>query len=121
RRAQGETLSVGMAQMEVHPGQPARNAAAMLDAIAAARERGIDLLVFPEMCLPGYLLGDMWERQAFLRDCEAQARRVVAAARGIAVVFGTVITDWRSKGEDGRPRKYNGYILAQEGKALVHP
>jgi NAD+ synthase (glutamine-hydrolysing) len=117
-------LTVGMAQMEVCPGEPARNAAAMLDMLAAAREEGdIDLLAFPEMCLPGYLLGDMWERPSFLRECELWAARVVEATRGVgpAVVFGTVIVDWKRKGEDGRPRKFNGYVAAQGGRALRHP
>jgi NAD+ synthase (glutamine-hydrolysing) len=127
---EAQALSVGMAQMEIHPGEPSRNAAAMRDAIAAARGRGIDLLVFPEMCLPGYLLGDMWERPAFIKECEALAQGIVAATSpaagargdgGMAVVFGSVFADWNAKGEDGRPRKFNGYVVAQNGKALIHP
>lgn len=122
RSASGGGFTVGMAQMEVFPGEPARNARAMLEIMAAARGSGIDLLVFPEMCLPGYLLGDMWERPAFLRECEAWTRAVTeATAGGPAAVFGTVIVDWDRKGEDGRPRKYNGYVAAQGGKALRHP
>lgn len=116
-------FSIGMAQMEVFPGEPARNAAAMLEIIAAARAWGPDLLAFPEMCLPGYLLGDMWERPAFLRECEHWTRELVSATKGggPAVVFGTVAVDWKAKGEDGRPRKYNGYVSAQGGRALRHP
>src|SRR5690606_29075575 len=118
--------------MEVFPGDPARNGGRMLEMIASARGKGVDLLVFPEMCVPGYLIGDMWERPAFLRECETWAGRIVAATgavgdagavgnavaagtRPMAVVFGTVIPDWKAKGEDGRPRKYNGYIAAMEG------
>jgi NAD+ synthase (glutamine-hydrolysing) len=122
-----------MAQLEVFPGEPARNGQRMLDLIAEARVQGVDLLAFPEMALPGYLLGDMWERPAFLRECEAWSEKIVAATAaaegtpasggksGIAVAFGTVIPDWEAKGEDGRPRKFNGYILAQGGKAVRHP
>lgn len=117
---------VGMAQMEIAPGEPARNGARMLELIAEARAQGIALLAFPELCLPGYLLGDMWERPAFLKECEAWTARIIAAtgepgAAPIAVVFGTVIPDWGAKGEDGRVRKYNGCILAQGGSALRHP
>ncbi|MDB5104974.1 MAG: nadE [Fibrobacteres bacterium] len=117
-------VTIGMAQMEVFPGDPARNGACMLRLIEEAREKAIDLLAFPEMCLPGYLLGDMWERPSFLRECEAWAERIIAATAGtpsVAVVFGTVIPDWSAKGEDGRVRKYNGYIAAQAGKAVRHP
>jgi NAD+ synthase (glutamine-hydrolysing) len=124
-------ITIAMAQLEVFPGDPARNGAAILALIAEARAAGVDLLAFPEMCLPGYLLGDMWERPSFLRECEAWAERIIAATapgdaaegagKGMAVAFGTVIPDWDAKGEDGRVRKFNGYILAQGGKAIVHP
>jgi NAD+ synthase (glutamine-hydrolysing) len=122
-------VTVGMAQMEVLPGEPARNGARMLELIEEARGRGVSLLAFPEMCLPGYLLGDMWERPAFLRECETWARRIIAATAStsestggsMAVVFGAVIAEWDAKGEDGRVRKFNGYIMAQHGKALRHP
>jgi NAD+ synthase (glutamine-hydrolysing) len=126
-------LTIAMAQLEVFPGDPARNGAAMLELIAEARKAGVDLLAFPEMCLPGYLLGDMWERPSFLRECEAWTERIIAATapaggdaagsagNGMAVAFGTVIPDWDAKGEDGRVRKFNGYHLAQGGKAIVHP
>ncbi len=114
-------LSVALCQMRVHPGEPARNAGEMLRVLAELRGKA-DLAVFPELCVPGYFLGDAWERPAFLRDCEAWNGRIVAASEGgPAVVFGSVVTDWETKGEDGRPRKHNAWIVAQGGKALEHP
>lgn len=117
-------LRIALCQMRVHPGEPGRNAARMLEWIEAWRGRA-DLLVFPELCVPGYFLGDAWERPAFLRDCEAWNARIIAAtgarADSPAVVFGTVATDWSARGEDGRPRKHNAWIVAQGGAALVHP
>jgi NAD+ synthase (glutamine-hydrolysing) len=109
--------------MRVHPGEPARNAATMLRWIA--EQRGVaDLLVFPELCVPGYFLGDAWERTAFLHDCESWNARIVAAtgehAESPAVVFGSVAVDWDSKGEDGRPRKHNVWMVAAGGKTLEH-
>lgn len=113
--------------MQVFPGDPARNGARMLELLDGARGLGAHLVAFPEMCLPGYILGDMWERPAFLRECEAWARRIVAATgpggpgEGMAAVFGTVIAEWGEKGEDGRPRKYNGFVTAHDGVAILHP
>ena len=120
-------LKIAIAQMQVFPGDPARNGARMLELMAGARGLGAHLIVFPEMCIPGYLLGDMWERPAFLRECEAWGDRIVAATgaggpgEGLAAVFGTVVTEWGAKGEDGRPRKYNGFVAAQGGLAAIHP
>lgn len=118
------SLRVALCQMRVHPGEPARNAETMLRWIREKRGAA-DLLVFPELCVPGYFLGDAWERSAFLRDCEAWNARIVAAtgetADSPAVVFGTVAVDWNAKGEDGRPRKFNAWVAAAGGKALEHP
>jgi NAD+ synthase (glutamine-hydrolysing) len=101
--------------MEVIPGRPDLNAAAMLAMIGEARGRGADLVIFPEMAIPGYLLGDTWEQHAFLRDCEEYGRTVVAASQGICVLFGNVAVDWDKRGDDGRVRKYNACLVAQDG------
>jgi NAD+ synthase (glutamine-hydrolysing) len=122
------SLRIALCQMRVHPGEPARNADTILrriaEAVAVAKEQRADLLVFPELCVPGYFLGDGWERPAFLRDCEAWNARIIEAtahADSPTVVFGSVAVDWDVKGEDGRPRKYNAWIVAAGGKALEHP
>ena len=66
-----KTVLTRAVQMTVHPGRPADNVASMLEAIATAKGDGVALLVFPEMAIPGYLVADEWEREAFLRECEA--------------------------------------------------
>ncbi|TFG63219.1 MAG: hypothetical protein E4H28_06680 [Gemmatimonadales bacterium] len=65
------SLRVRLAQMEVQPGRPRANTERMLEAIGRAVADRVDLLMFPEMAVPGYLIGDEWERDAFLRECEA--------------------------------------------------
>ncbi len=120
------SLRFALCQMRVHPGEPARNAETMLRLIAEnaalSAETRADVLVFPELCVPGYFLGDGWERPAFLRDCETWNARIIAATQGgPAIVFGTVAIDWNLKGEDGRPRKYNAWVVAAEGTAVEHP
>lgn len=108
-------LKIALGQMEVTPGRPDLNAAAMLEMIDQARQKGATLIAFPEMAIPGYLLGDTWEQPAFLRECEYQGQRIIAAATDIAVLFGNVAVDWSKKGEDGRPRKYNAFFAAAAG------
>jgi NAD+ synthase (glutamine-hydrolysing) len=109
-------VRIALAQMEVIPGRPDLNSAAMLAMIDEARGRQADLVVFPEMAVPGYLLGDTWEQQAFLRDCEEYGRRIVAASRGLCVMFGNIGVDWAKRGDDGRVRKYNAFFVAQDGQ-----
>ncbi len=90
----------------------------MLELVAEARRVGIEMIVFPEMAIPGYLLGDEWERQAFLRECEACGEMLREVARGVVVVFGNVGIDWHKRNEDGRVRKYNALFVAADGRFL---
>ena len=97
-------LKIAMAQMKVSPGHPDVNAATMLRQISEAKEQGADVIVFSELCLPGYLLGDAWEQSAFLRDCESYGRDIIAASQDIVVLFGNIAVDWEKKNNDGRVR-----------------
>jgi len=113
-------LRASLAQINVIPGQPALNTATMLKAIAAARRKKARLIVFPEMSIPGYLIGDNWEREAFLRECEESGEKIRRAAHGITVIFGNVGIDWNKKNEDGRVRKYNALFIA-ENRNFIGP
>jgi NAD+ synthase (glutamine-hydrolysing) len=112
------TWRVQAAQMDVLPGQPSANLEKMLALLQAARRDRADAIVFPEMAIPGYLLGDVWERESFLRDCEACAEelRLATAEGGPAAIFGSVAVDWSKKNEDGRVRKYNACFVAADGR-----
>jgi len=113
-------LKIAMAQMEVIPGHPDQNTEKILSMIEQAKAEHADLIIFPEMSVPGYLLGDTWEQSSYLRDCEDYGRDIIAAAQGITVIFGNIAVDWSKKNNDGRVRKYNACFIAQNGK-LVQP
>ena len=112
------TVNIRLVQMDVLPGRPVDNTEKILARIAEARAAGINLILFPEMAIPGYLIGDEWERSAFLRECEACGEEVRAAASGIMVMFGNVGLDWQRRNEDGRVRKYNALFAAEDGKFI---
>ena len=107
-------LRIAIAQMEVIPGRPDLNCRKMLVMIGEARSKKAQMVMFPEMAVPGYLLGDIWEQQAFLRDCENLGRRIVEATDGICVLFGNVGVDWDKIGDDGRVRKVHAFFIAQK-------
>lgn len=107
---------VALGQVEVIPGRPDLNTRTMLDMITEARRGNARMVIFPEMAVPGYLLGDTWEQRAFLRDCEECGRRIIEASYGLCVIFGNVGVDWNKTGEDGRVRKYNAFFVAQDGR-----
>lgn len=107
--------------MDVIPGQPMVNTRTILSHLDNARRDGVQLAVFPEMAIPGYLLGDEWERPAFLRECEACGNRIREASTGLTVVFGNVAMDQSRRNEDGRIRKYNALFIAENGTLIGPP
>ena len=72
--------AIVVCQMEVIPGNPEVNLARILRGIDEACAAGAALVLFPEMALPGYLLGDEWENDAFLRDLAGMNDEIVASA-----------------------------------------
>ncbi len=112
-------IKVLCAQMEVIPGHPDLNFKRIIKIIKEAREKAADILLFPEMCVPGYLIGDTWEQQTFLDDCAFYNKKIAAAAKGILVMFGSVAFEKDKLNEDGRVRKYNAAFAAQDGKFIA--
>jgi NAD+ synthase (glutamine-hydrolysing) len=111
-------MKIQLTQLEVIPGHPSTNTQRMVSFIEEAKAHGVDLIIFPEMCIPGYLIGDNWERESFLKDCEACGEQIRQASHGITVIFGNVAMDWSRKNEDGRVRKYNALFLAEDGRFI---
>ncbi len=109
-------IRIALGQLEVIPGRPDLNSSAMLRMIGEARNQQADMIIFPEMSIPGYLLGDTWEQDAFLRDCEYYGQQIIAASNEITILFGNVAIDWTKRGDDGRVRKFNAFHVAQQGK-----
>ena len=110
---------IALAQMEVLPGQPGRNLERMLVLLEQARARGAELVAFPEMSLPGYILGDLWEYDTLVRDLVGMGEAMREASTGLTVLFGNVAVDEQAIGEDGRLRKFNAVWVASDGKWLT--
>lgn len=116
-----EGLRIALCQVRVVPGRPDRNVEAILREIAAAEQRSCDLVAFPEMAVPGYLIGDAWEDEGFVRDVASANDEIRAAtAGGIAAVWGSLLFDPGLKNEDGRLRKYNAAFVAQGGELVTN-
>ncbi len=118
KNSNSAVIRARLVQMRVIPGQPRVNMETMLAAIELARLDRADLIIFPEMAIPGYLIGDAWERNAFLRECAACGEWIRDAADGLVVVYGNVAMDWAKCNEDGRVRKYNALFVAENRKFI---
>lgn len=112
-------LKISICQMNVIPGHPDVNSNYIIGEIKSAHARGNDLIVFSEMCVPGYLLGDKFEDDYFIDDIlRSNSRIIESTPAGIAAIFGTVTVS-RGTGEDGRKRKHNSAVISSDGKIVA--
>jgi NAD+ synthase (glutamine-hydrolysing) len=86
--------------------------------VADASARGAELVVTPEMALPGYCIGDLVEDAEFLAANEAGMLEIAAAARGITAVVGFVDVDPTARNDNGTIRKYNAAAVVRDGRVL---
>src|SRR5689334_16875106 len=88
------------------------NAAAILDVRTRAAAEGADLVMTPEMQLPGYPAEDLVLKAAFVRGTMEAADTLVetTADGGPALLFGTI------HAQDGLV--YNAMVLAEGGRVV---
>src|SRR5918992_602992 len=96
-----------LAQINPTVGDIPGNTAKIIQYIERAREAQADLVAFPELAITGYPPEDLLFKPSFLQANQEAMERVVAAARGIAVVVGYVqrgpdIANAAAIGYDGR-------------------
>jgi NAD+ synthase (glutamine-hydrolysing) len=107
------TIKIAVAQLDIKAGQPSENVKKIIAEILKAREAGDDIIVFPEMAVPGYLLGDEWENAAFVNDCYTYNDDIRKATQNIIAIWGSVDVYPLKRNEDGRLRKYNAAFIAK--------
>jgi len=111
-------MRIALAQMNPTSGDIEGNAATILSALDSARAAGADLIVTPEMALPGYCIGDLVEDEGFLAANEQALLRLADAARGITAVVGFIDFDRTARNESGGLRKYNAAAVVRDGQVL---
>ena len=116
-------IRIAFGQIQVHPGDPATNFQSMMHAIDYAKAVSTDILIFPELCLSGYLVGDLWDQVPFVKDCLYYGEELVKATENtnLTIIFGNVGVDESLCNLDGSLRKYNALYVASNGKLVSNP
>lgn len=116
-------IRIAFGQIQVHPGDPATNFQSMMQAINYAKAVSTDILIFPELCLSGYMVGDLWDQVPFINDCLYYGDEIVKATANtnLTIIFGNVGIDERLRNLDGSLRKYNALYVASKGQLISNP
>lgn len=90
-------MKIAIGQLIVKAANCAENFHKMQEQILDAIENQAHLIIFPEMALPGYFIGDTWEQLSFLQDCEYYHKKILRLSDKIDIIFGSVGVDWQKK------------------------
>jgi len=111
-------MQIALAQLNPTSGDIDGNAAKIIAALESARADGADLIVTPEMALPGYCIGDLVEDEGFLAANERAMRRIADVASNITAVIGFIDFDTSARNDSGGLRKYNAAAVVRDGQVL---
>ncbi len=108
-------MKIALAQINTTVGDFAGNVERIVKYAQCGRERGADLVVFPELALCGYPPRDLVEKPEFVRRSEAELERLAGLVPEIPVLVGYVR---RSHAEQGKPAA-DAAALLRGGKAVL--
>ena len=111
-------MRVALAQLNPTSGDINGNTGKIVAAIAEATAAGADVVVTPEMALPGYCIGDLVEDAGFLEANERAMLRIAEAARGITAVVGFIDFNLAERNESGAIRRFNAAAVVRDGRVL---
>ena len=89
-RRLSHTLRVALAQINTKVGDLEGNADKIIANIAEARERGADVVVFPELAVTGYPPEDLLLKRRFIEDNVTALHRIARETKGITAIVGFV-------------------------------
>lgn len=87
------------------------NVAQIAKQLDEARAAGVRLAVFPELCVCGYTMGDLFSQSALLAACEAGVKSLLAHTHNLAAVVGLPV-QYRGKLYNVAAVLNNGEIVA---------
>lgn len=104
-------MRVLLAQINPTVGDLTGNTGKILKAIALAKKKSADLVLFPEMCLSGYPPDDLLLLPHFISAVEDHLEKIREASRGLTVVIGTP----RKSHNTSEKHLYNSAAIFQDG------
>ncbi len=81
-------MKIALAQINPTVGDVDGNAAKVAEWIGRAREAGAGLVIFPELCIPGYPAEDLYLKRHFVAANQRAVEELAAAAAGIVALVG---------------------------------
>jgi NAD+ synthase (glutamine-hydrolysing) len=107
-------MKITVAQLNYHIGNFAGNKELICSSILKAKSEGSDLIIFSELCVPGYPPLDLLDRYDFIEKCNRTVTEIAKECTGIAAIVGSPTIN---KNKEGK-KLYNSALLLSEGKVI---
>jgi NAD+ synthase (glutamine-hydrolysing) len=117
-----KNLKIALGQMRVIPGQPSLNFATLTKMVNDAKANKVDLIVFPELCITGYLIGDQFLDNEWVDFAVSFNDQIKQLSTNIIIVWGNVWTLGENPtitNNDSRLAKLNAALIAYNGEYLT--
>jgi NAD+ synthase (glutamine-hydrolysing) len=107
-------MKITVAQLNYHIGNFARNKDLICNAIRKAKAMRSDLIVFSELCIPGYPPLDLLDRLDFIEKCEQTVYEIAKECTGIAAIAGSPVLNKKPEGK----KLFNSALVLSDGKVI---
>jgi NAD+ synthase (glutamine-hydrolysing) len=107
-------MKITVAQLNYHIGNFERNRDLILGAISKAKGEGSDLIIFSELCIPGYPPLDLLGREDFIEKCIQTVSEIAAECHDITAIVGCPTINTSAEGKKLR----NSALVLSEGKII---
>jgi NAD+ synthase (glutamine-hydrolysing) len=107
-------MKISVAQLNYHIGNFEKNKFLICNAIEKAKKEGSDLIIFSELCIPGYPPLDLLDRHEFIERCTFTVKEISEKCTGITAIVGSPTINRNSEGK----KLYNSALVLSEGKVI---
>jgi NAD+ synthase (glutamine-hydrolysing) len=107
-------MKISIAQLNYQIGDFAGNKDRICKAISQAKAEGSDLIIFSELCIPGYPPLDLLDRVDFVEKCDQTVNEIAAICTGITAIVGSPTFNTDPEGK----KLYNSALVLSERKII---
>jgi NAD+ synthase (glutamine-hydrolysing) len=107
-------MKISVAQLNYHIGNFERNKELICNSIRKAKAEKVDLIVFSELCIPGYPPLDLLDRLDFIEKCNQTVGEIARECSGITAIVGSPTINKNPEGK----KLFNSALVLSEGKII---
>ena len=105
-------MNIALSQINCHIGNFELNCSKIINNIKRAEKEGADLIIFPELSIPGYPPLDLLGFENFIKRCYDSVNKIAASCNNIAAIVGSPAYNDNPKGKP----LFNSAFFLSEGK-----